>query len=57
MKIVEYKVVRASSSLELSLLVQDNIHTGWQPYGSMAVVQATNVYTHYYNQAMVKYEP
>lgn len=47
---------RASSSVELSQMVQTCIHTGWQPCGSMVIVQATSAYTHYYNQAVVKYE-
>ena len=54
MKVNSYKILTGDSTSELTRIVLDHLGTGWQPYGSMQVIDDNTRYSYF--QAMVKYK-
>jgi len=51
MKIKEYRVIQSGMCDSLSRIISEKIKEGWQPYGSLVVVNDDT-----WIQAIVKYE-
>lgn len=56
MRIIDYCVADACSSIDLKMAVQALIMMGWEPFGSMVVKPPSTDYDLWFYQPMVQYD-